>query len=106
VLSVFCIWCGWTVTEVGRQPWVVYNFLRTSDAATNAGIVRPLFAIVVIVYLTIAVATVLVLRTMSRRWAAGEPLEPTVPYGPVPVAVPSATVSSPPLAAPSGSRRE
>jgi cytochrome d ubiquinol oxidase subunit I len=83
---------------------VVYNFLRTSQAATNAGIVRPLFAVVVILYLTVAVATVLVLRTMSRRWTAGEPIEPPVPYGPLDM--PSTTVSSPPLAAPSGSRRE
>ena len=40
VLSVFCVECGWIVTEVGRQPWIVYNFLRTADAVTNAGIVR------------------------------------------------------------------
>jgi cytochrome d ubiquinol oxidase subunit I len=105
VLSVFCIWCGWTVTEVGRQPWVVYNFLRTSDAVTNAAIVRPLFAVVVLVYLVIAVATVLVLRAMSRRWAAGEPLETAVPYGPLDVAS-STAVSPPPVATSTSSRSE
>ncbi|MFA5865542.1 MAG: cytochrome ubiquinol oxidase subunit I [Phycisphaerae bacterium] len=26
---------GWIMTEVGRQPWVVYNVLRTSDAAST-----------------------------------------------------------------------
>ena len=25
---------GWVTTEVGRQPWVVYNYLRTADAVT------------------------------------------------------------------------
>jgi cytochrome d ubiquinol oxidase subunit I len=25
---------GWTVTEVGRQPWVVYGLLRTKDAVS------------------------------------------------------------------------
>ena len=25
---------GWFTAEVGRQPWVVYGYLRTSDAAT------------------------------------------------------------------------
>ncbi|MBM3501666.1 MAG: cytochrome ubiquinol oxidase subunit I, partial [Armatimonadetes bacterium] len=25
---------GWTVTEVGRQPWIVYNVMRTSEAAS------------------------------------------------------------------------
>lgn len=25
---------GWTVTEVGRQPWIIYNIMRTADAVT------------------------------------------------------------------------
>src|SRR5690606_1750816 len=25
---------GWFVTEVGRQPWVVYGLVRTADAVT------------------------------------------------------------------------
>ena len=25
---------GWTVTEVGRQPWIIYGYQRTQDAAT------------------------------------------------------------------------
>jgi cytochrome bd ubiquinol oxidase subunit I len=39
-----CTWCapigfvavlaGWTTTEVGRQPWVVYGLMRTADAVT------------------------------------------------------------------------
>lgn len=27
--------CGWIVREVGRQPWVIYGLLRTSDAAST-----------------------------------------------------------------------
>jgi len=41
-LSVFClplgflaIEAGWTVTEVGRQPWIIYGILRTKDAVTS-----------------------------------------------------------------------
>jgi cytochrome bd ubiquinol oxidase subunit I len=105
VLAVFCVECGWVVTEVGRQPWVVYTFLRTADAVTNAGFVRALFAVVVAIYGAVGVATVLVLRTMARRWAAGETLEPAVPYGPVDGASPT-TAESPPLAAPIASREE
>ncbi len=26
--------CGWLVTEVGRQPWIVYGLVRTSDAVS------------------------------------------------------------------------
>jgi cytochrome d ubiquinol oxidase subunit I len=26
---------GWTVTEVGRQPWIVYGVMKTSDAVSR-----------------------------------------------------------------------
>ena len=29
--------CGWIVTEVGRQPWIVYDVMRVSDSVTEAG---------------------------------------------------------------------
>ena len=35
VASVVALECGWIVTEVGRQPWVVYNVMRTEDAVTQ-----------------------------------------------------------------------
>jgi len=81
-LSVFCVECGWIVTEVGRQPWIIYNIMRTADAVTTNGFVRTFGVVVVIVYALIALATVLALRVMSQRWRAGDPLEAIVPYGP------------------------
>ena len=101
VLSVFCIECGWIVTEVGRQPWIVYNFMRTADAVTTAGIARPMLAIVVVIYVIIGVVTVLTLRAMSRRWAADEPIPPGGPYSPV-HALPVDGVATPELATPAG----
>jgi cytochrome bd ubiquinol oxidase subunit I len=100
-LSVICIECGWIVTEVGRQPWIVYNYMRTAQAVTNAGIVRTLFPIVVVLYALIALATVLTLRAMSRRWAAGEALESPGPYAPVYATTAAAT---PPLASSTAGR--
>ena len=39
VLSVITMEAGWIVTEVGRQPWIVYNLMRVEDAATgNTGV--------------------------------------------------------------------
>ena len=32
VAAIVALECGWIVTEVGRQPWVVYNVMRTKDA--------------------------------------------------------------------------
>ena len=36
VAAVVALECGWIVTEVGRQPWIVYNVMRTEDAVTQA----------------------------------------------------------------------
>jgi len=83
LLAVFCVECGWVVTEVGRQPWIVYNFLRTADAVTNAGIARPMLVIVMALYVILGVATVLTLRAMSRRWAVGDTHVPSGPYAPI-----------------------
>jgi cytochrome bd ubiquinol oxidase subunit I len=33
-LGFVAVLAGWTVTEVGRQPWVVYGHLRTADAVS------------------------------------------------------------------------
>src|SRR3954449_3482859 len=34
--AVVALECGWIVTEVGRQPWIVHDILRTKDAVTKA----------------------------------------------------------------------
>ena len=36
VAAVVALECGWIVTEVGRQPWIVNGFMRTSEAVTPA----------------------------------------------------------------------
>ena len=41
---------GWIVTEVGRQPWVVYGYLRTSDAVTPSAGVPVTLAVVLVLY--------------------------------------------------------
>ena len=38
ILSFVAVELGWIVTEEGRQPWVIYGFLRTRDAVTPAPI--------------------------------------------------------------------
>ena len=35
VLSVIAMEAGWVVTEVGRQPWIVRNYMKVEDAATG-----------------------------------------------------------------------
>jgi cytochrome bd ubiquinol oxidase subunit I len=74
--------CGWIVTEVGRQPWVVYRLLTTAQAATtNRGVITSLTAVIVL-YAVLGVAAVLILRLLARRWHRGDDEVGSVPYGP------------------------
>jgi cytochrome d ubiquinol oxidase subunit I len=52
---------GWIVTEVGRQPWIVYGFMRTADAVTPMpGLIVPLIGISVLyLFLGVVVAYLL-----------------------------------------------
>jgi cytochrome d ubiquinol oxidase subunit I len=87
VLAVLAMEAGWVVTEVGRQPWIVYNLMRVADAATGNTGVWITFLGVAAVYLVVGVTTVLVLRLMSRRFAqaaADRRDDSDVPYGPRP----------------------
>ena len=80
--AVVALECGWIVTEVGRQPWIVYDVMRTKDAVTGASGVWITFSAVLALYAALAVATVLILRTMAHRWRTAEIGEAEVPYGP------------------------
>jgi len=84
VAAILALECGWIVTEVGRQPWIVYNILRTKDAVTTAGGVPVMFAAILVLYAVVFTVAVLVLRAMARRWREGEVGEEDVPYGPPP----------------------
>jgi cytochrome d ubiquinol oxidase subunit I len=82
VLSVVALECGWIVTEVGRQPWIVYNVMRTEDAVTQASGIWVTFTAVLLLYVALGTALVVTLRAMSRRWRSAEEEDSEVPYGP------------------------
>jgi cytochrome d ubiquinol oxidase subunit I len=82
VSAVVALECGWIVTEVGRQPWVVYQVLRTEDAVTNADGVWVSFIAVVLLYIALGAALVVVLRSMARRWRAFGDEDSDAPYAP------------------------
>jgi cytochrome bd ubiquinol oxidase subunit I len=65
-LSVLALICGWVTTEVGRQPWVVYRVMRTSEAVTGARGIPVGYATLVLVYLGLAVAVAWILRRLAR----------------------------------------
>src|SRR3954453_7501222 len=88
IASVVALECGWIVTEVGRQPWVVYNVMRTKDAVTQANGVWVTFTLIILLYIVLGTVLVATLRGMSRRWREADEADSEVPYGPKP-AVPS-----------------
>ena len=82
VATVIAMECGWIVTEVGRQPWIVYEMMRTEDAVTKADGVWVTFGLIVGLYAILGVALVITLLAMARRWRAADEQDSDVPYGP------------------------
>jgi cytochrome bd ubiquinol oxidase subunit I len=80
-LAILAMESGWTATEVGRQPWTVWQVLRTEDAATMSTGIWWTYLGVLVIYLGMTVGAYIVLRSMARRWRAGESDLPS-PYGP------------------------
>jgi len=66
---------GWIVTEVGRQPWIIYGVMRTSEAVTPMpGLIVP-FITFTLLYIFLALVTVWLLL----RQVAASPSEPEPP---------------------------
>jgi cytochrome d ubiquinol oxidase subunit I len=83
--AVLALEAGWTTTETGRQPWVVYGVLRTHDAVNTAPGLRTGLIILTMVYALLTVATVYVLRRLDRdRPVPVAPQESDVETFPVP----------------------
>jgi cytochrome bd ubiquinol oxidase subunit I len=66
VAAVVAMESGWIVTEVGRQPWIVYGVLRVADAVNPAPGLQWGLVAVVAVYAMLSVVTVYVLRRLAR----------------------------------------
>jgi cytochrome d ubiquinol oxidase subunit I len=83
VSAIVALECGWIVTEVGRQPWIVYEEMRTADAVTNASGIWVTFTLILLLYTLLGGATIVTLRVMARRWRGVEVEDDgDEPYGP------------------------
>jgi cytochrome d ubiquinol oxidase subunit I len=65
-LSVVALIAGWITTEVGRQPWIVYDVMRVNQAVTGAHVIPVSYGVLCLVYLSLAFAVVWILRRFSR----------------------------------------
>jgi cytochrome d ubiquinol oxidase subunit I len=66
-LSFLAIELGWMVTEIGRQPWVIYGYLRTKDAVTTAPFLNISFLVFSLIYVLLAVTLIWLLLKVARR---------------------------------------
>jgi cytochrome d ubiquinol oxidase subunit I len=66
-MGFLAIEAGWTVTEVGRQPWIIYGILRTADSVTPMpGLIVP-FLVFTLLYAFLGVIVVYMLRQQIVR---------------------------------------
>jgi cytochrome bd ubiquinol oxidase subunit I len=99
VAAVTAMEAGWVVTEVGRQPWIVYHVLLVGSAVTPASGVPVTLGVILALYAVLTVVSIGVPMIMSRRWRHETPAEEDaeqVPYGPAPAGAAAAASQRPP----------
>src|SRR5262245_36664 len=69
-LGFIAIEAGWTVTEVGRQPWIIQGVMRTAQAVTPMPGLKIPFVAFTLIYIFLAVVVVWLLK----RQVAQSPL--------------------------------
>jgi cytochrome bd ubiquinol oxidase subunit I len=75
--SLVALICGWITTEVGRQPWIVYETMRVRDAVTASDGLEVGFAVLVVVYIGVAVGLYWLIRRLTAsppHTEVGEPV--------------------------------
>ena len=65
-LSVVALIAGWITTEVGRQPWIVYDVMRVDAAVTGASDIPIGYGTLSVVYVILGVIVFLMLRRLAR----------------------------------------
>jgi len=73
-IGFIAVEAGWTVTEVGRQPWIIYGVMKTKDAVSPMPGLQYSFYTISVVYLLL---TVILVWLMRRQIASIEKLYPS-----------------------------
>jgi cytochrome d ubiquinol oxidase subunit I len=60
-LGFLAVEAGWVVTEVGRQPWILYGIMRTKDAVTPMPGIQYSFYLFTTVYISLSLVVILLL---------------------------------------------
>lgn len=79
-LGFIAVEAGWTVTEVGRQPWIIYGIMRTEDAVSSMPGLDITFYIFTGLYLMLSFILVWLMRrqimTLSDKYRSARTNEP------------------------------
>ncbi|MEG0187744.1 MAG: cytochrome ubiquinol oxidase subunit I, partial [Algoriella sp.] len=60
---------GWTVTEVGRQPWIIYGIMRTVDSITPMPGIQYSFYVFTFVFITLSIILVFLMNRQIQMVA-------------------------------------
>ena len=106
--GVLAILAGWFTTEIGRQPWLVYNVMRTADGVSSHGAVElsvTLALFVVIYFLVFGAGIGYMLRLIAKGPAAPDAVQADEGGGPGQPRHPMRPLSAAPsVAAPASER--
>jgi cytochrome d ubiquinol oxidase subunit I len=73
-LGFVALEAGWVVTEVGRQPWIIYRVMRTADAVTPMPHLALPFLTITALYLMLAIVVLLLMRRIILLTSPRTPL--------------------------------
>ncbi|MGK2877902.1 MAG: cytochrome ubiquinol oxidase subunit I [Solirubrobacterales bacterium] len=65
--ALIALQAGWIVTEVGRQPWIVYEYMRVADAVTDAPGIFWMLVGFIFVYLALIGVAIWLLRRLAAE---------------------------------------
>jgi cytochrome d ubiquinol oxidase subunit I len=75
-LGFVALEAGWMVTELGRQPWIIYHLMRTKDAVTSMPNVAITFSVMIAVYVILGI----VVAWLLSRHVIGAPETKQIEY--------------------------
>jgi cytochrome bd ubiquinol oxidase subunit I len=65
-LGFLAVEAGWTVTEVGRQPWIIHGIMKTKDAVTPMPGIQYSFYLYTVIYILLSILVLFLLRRQIR----------------------------------------
>jgi cytochrome d ubiquinol oxidase subunit I len=65
-LGFLAVEAGWTVTETGRQPWIIYGIMRTKDAVSPMPGLHYSFYVITLVYILLSLIIIWLMKRQIK----------------------------------------